>query len=99
MGPNAETEFGHMDKDDRKGTGPENVFWNTTAPTGIYRLCFDQYDFTIPANASNPITVTFEIQKLGAATQTLTKEFSSLARIQGICSLTDPTYVGTVNYP
>jgi hypothetical protein len=98
-GPSEATEHGQLDHDDLVGTGPENIFWNVTAPTGVYHLCFDQYAFSTPASLINPITVTFKIRKPWADTQTLTKTFTSVTRSQNICSPTQTTYVGSVNYP
>jgi uncharacterized protein YfaP (DUF2135 family) len=41
-GPGPLTDDGFLDVDNRNGTGPENVFWNSTAPAGTYHICFDQ---------------------------------------------------------
>ena len=47
-GPSQYTDQGQLDKDDRNGTGPENVFWSNSRsipPTGIYYVCFEPYFF------------------------------------------------------
>ncbi|CAM4934006.1 unnamed protein product [Rotaria socialis] len=80
-GPSVATDQGQLDHDDTRNTGPENIFWNVTAPTGVYHICFQQYSFSVPSNVTNPITATFQIRRPNAVTQTLTKTFVNGDRI------------------
>ncbi|CAF1979010.1 unnamed protein product [Rotaria magnacalcarata] len=99
-GPSAATDQGQLDHDDTSNTGPENIFWNVTAPTGVYHICFQQHSFSMPSSVTNPITATFQIRKPRAVTQTLTKTFVNGHRITPhTCNHTMLTYVGSVNYP
>jgi len=41
---------GRLDRDDRTGTGPENIFWNQPPPPGRYLVCVDPYRITSAAN-------------------------------------------------
>ncbi|CAF3562593.1 unnamed protein product [Rotaria socialis] len=98
-GPSVATDQGQLDHDDTRNTGPENIFWNVTAPTGVYHICFQQYSFSVPSNVTNPITATFQIRRPNAVTQTLTKTFVNGDRIvPNTCNSTMFTYVGSVNY-
>jgi len=99
-GPTAATEQGQLDKDDRTNTGPENVFWNGTAPTGVYHICFDQYTFNPPSSPTNPITATFLIRIPGRATQTIIKTFTSGGRLNNVkCNPLAASYVTAIEYP
>ncbi|CAF4755829.1 unnamed protein product, partial [Rotaria magnacalcarata] len=99
-GPSAATDQGQLDHDDRSNTGPENIFWNVAAPTGVYHICFQQHSFSMPSSVTNPITATFQIRKPRAVTQILTKTFVNGHRITPhTCNHTMLTYVGSVNYP
>lgn len=97
-GPSNETDLGELDLDD-EDTGPGNVFWSNTPPTGTYHLCFNQYDFDTPSSVFNPITVTFKVRKLNAGTQTFTKTFTDGDSDSGTCSPTLSEYVVSVDYP
>jgi hypothetical protein len=99
-GPSASTDQGQLDHDDRTGTGPENVFWNVTAPIGVYHICFDQYSFISPSSPTNPITATFIIRRPARAPYTLTKTFTSGVRLNTHkCDPSLPSFVGSVEYP
>jgi hypothetical protein len=99
-GPSVNTDQGQLDHDDQNGTGPENVFWNQTAPSGIYHICFNEYVFSPPASNTNPITAVFQIRKPRAEIQTLIKKSVNGARLSTtLCNPGQATYVGSVNYP
>jgi hypothetical protein len=38
---------GTLDRDDTRGTGPENVFWSDSFPSGRYLICPEAYDASI----------------------------------------------------
>jgi len=100
LGPSSLTDQGKLDHDNRNGTGPENVFWNSTAPTGVYHICFDQYSFSARSSVAYPIVATFLIRKPGKPIETLTKTFTSGSRLNDKkCNPALASYVGSVNYP
>ena len=41
---------GMLDRDDRSGRGPENVFWNSTPPLGEYLVCVIPFSISRPTN-------------------------------------------------
>ncbi len=99
-GPTAATQQGQLDRDDRINTGPENVFWNGTAPTGVYHICFDQFAFNPVSSPTNPITATFLIRRPGKAPQTITKTFTSGGRLDNVkCNPLAASYVTAIEYP
>lgn len=100
-GPSTSTDNGQLDVDDQRGTGPENVFWNGTAPIGVYNVCFDQYLFNPPSSPTNPITATFIIRRPGRAPQTITKTFTGGVRLNnaGKCDPSLASFIAPVEYP
>jgi len=49
-------EGGQLDRDDRDGYGPENIYWTGQAPDGTYTIEVDSYE---NGEAENPFVVTF----------------------------------------
>jgi hypothetical protein len=41
-------DSGRLDRDDTSGTGPENVFWETSPPAGTYLVCVNAYSISTP---------------------------------------------------
>ncbi|CAF3104041.1 unnamed protein product [Rotaria sp. Silwood2] len=100
-GPNAQTNYGQLDIDDKTGMGPENVYWNYTEPDrGIYLVCFQQYVFSPFATPSNPITAVVEVKRTGQALQTFRKTFTQRMPdpLPNSCRETYDTYMGSIFY-
>jgi hypothetical protein len=98
-GPSASTDNGRLDVDDQHGTGPENVFWNETAPSGVYNICFDQFAFNPAASPTNPITATFIIRRPGRTPQTITKTFTDGVRLDSTkCDSSLASFIAPVEY-
>jgi hypothetical protein len=56
---------GELDRDDTRGTGPENIFWSTAAPPGRYLICANAYSIT------QPTTFAITVDHSGTVTQNL----------------------------
>jgi hypothetical protein len=52
---------GTLDHDDRTGTGPENIFWPSTPPRGLYLVC------VVPYQISGPTQFRLNIHRPGAS--------------------------------
>ena len=98
-GPNAETDWGQLDRDDTTGTGPENINWGSyTPPNGNYHVCFQQY--SLNASVVRPITATIQIRKPFFATETYQKTFTSGGQYRpNTCNPSLSTYIVTATYP
>ncbi|CAN96552.1 putative neutral zinc metalloprotease [Sorangium cellulosum So ce56] len=83
---------GQLDRDDRTGTGPENVFWSTTAPRGTYLVCATPY--SISASTS----YTIGIHRTGASTSTRTGTRTATSGYVP-CSRSSPYFVGEYVVP
>lgn len=96
------TSGGQLDVDDQRGTGPENVFWvgnSTTPPTGTYHVCFAQYNFTMFASITNPITATVKIEKPPNPTETVSKIITSDIDDYYACDSTSAHFITSIDYP
>ena len=101
-GPSVNTDGGYLDRDDRVGTGPENIFWQsngTAPPLGTYYACFQQYSFNPPASPSNPLQATINVRRPMSPTMTFTRVFTSPLTLPNQCSPSEPTYMGTFTNP
>lgn len=78
---------GQLDRDDVSGTGPENIYWPATPPTGVYLVCAVPYDIRSATN------FTVSINRPGMAATTLTGSRSARSG-DAVCSLMSPYYVG-----
>ncbi len=94
---NQRADGGQQDKDDTRGTGPENIFWEASPPLGAYHVCVaTNY---IQPNAASPVTVRVVVARPAAedenfeATYTDSRSFGRADR----CSPTHPTYLGSVS--
>ena len=100
QGPDSNTEFGQLDRDDRIGTGPENIFWSTsvTPPAGTYHICFQQY--ALNATIANPITATVQVRELFAPTRIISTTFTSRSDpLPDYCRPDLDTFITSANYP
>ena len=80
---------GELDRDDTTGTGPENTFWRTTAPSGTYLVCVVPF-----ANVAVPTESTVEVF-IGTTLQTtLRRTLNSTGTMSTECSRTSPNFVG-----
>jgi len=101
-GPSTDTDQGQLDRDDRTGTGPENIFWsynyNSTPPTGVYYACFEPYQFDLNISIINPLSVTLSALRLKNVTLIVTKTYTSTIRNSYQCNSTSPTLLTSINY-
>lgn len=65
---------GELKSDDTSGTGPENIFWDTNAPTGQYQI------FVVNFSGSVAVNFTVQVKITGGVVQTFT---GSLAASSG----------------
>ena len=75
-GPSTGTDQEYLDKDDRSGTGPENIYWSTTRtrpPNGTYHVCVQPYEFTPIPSEENPLYTTITVRWSSNTTLTFTK--------------------------
>ncbi|CAF2747167.1 unnamed protein product [Rotaria sp. Silwood2] len=99
--PSIETNYGQLDIDDRRGTGPENVYWNTTEPArGTYFVCFQQFKFNQFATPADPITAVVEVKQARKLLQTFRKTFTQRIPVPlpNNCRRTYDTYLGSIVY-
>lgn len=80
---------GNLDRDDRTGIGPENVFWASSPPQGTYLVCVDPYMINQPTN------FTLTIAQSGQAVRTMTGMRTSQQR--GQCGRGSPNFVTEIN--
>ncbi|XXX71815.1 EGF domain-containing protein [Sorangium sp. So ce134] len=99
-GPNADTDFGQLDRDDLLGTGPENIFWDigVTPPSGTYHVCLQPALFLIPPTVLTPVSYTVTVRRPFQAPQVLTGSITSMA-FSLSCDPGQPTYVTSFTYP
>jgi hypothetical protein len=76
---------GNLDRDDRVGIGPENVFWADSPPQGTYIVCVDPYQITTQTS------FTLTIAQSGQAVRTMTGVRTSAQR--GQCGRGSPNFV------
>lgn len=101
-GPSNLTDQGFLDRDDRVGTGPENIYWqsnNTNPPTGTFHVCFQAYAFTPPPSPENPVYATVNVRRPMSPTLTLTVAITERFRFNNQCSSTSRTSVGSFTNP
>jgi len=101
-GPSTSTDEGQLDKDDRVGTGPENIFWSNSSsvpPTGVYYVCFEPYNFSPLINIKNSIPVTIKVLRSNNTPLTVTKNFTSTITNYYQCSSTSPCLLTSSTYP
>jgi uncharacterized protein YfaP (DUF2135 family) len=86
--------MGKQDRDDTSGTGPENIYWESTPPTGTYHICVaTNY---INPNAANPVTVRVEIARPSAESVIEERTYSTSVGFGGACNEANPTYMFSV---
>jgi len=79
---------GRLDRDDRSGTGPENIFWSAAPPAGEYLVC------VIPYAITGPTTFRLDVRTPGEASRTLTgQRADSNGATTATCSRTSPYFV------
>jgi hypothetical protein len=94
QGANANTDMGKQDRDDTSGTGPENIYWESTPPTGTYHVCVaTNY---INPNAANPVTVRVEVARPSAESVIEERTYSTSVGFGGACNEANPTYMFSV---
>jgi hypothetical protein len=82
-----EADGGQLDRDDRDGTGPENVFWDAAPPGGRYYVC------VVPFNVHEATGYTLTIENDGDV-QTETGTVDSIADSYGAtCDAQSPFLV------
>jgi hypothetical protein len=65
-GPSIDTDYGYLDRADRVGIGPEDMYWPSDGPSppdGVYYVCFQPYYFDPPPSLTNPISVTITVRR------------------------------------
>lgn len=67
-------DSGTLDRDDRTGTGPENIYWASSPPPGTYLVCVDPYAINVPTN------FTLTVVQSGQAVRTLPGSRTSAQR-------------------
>lgn len=101
-GPSVNTDGGNLDRDDRVGTGPENIYWqsNSTAPpVGTFHVCFQPYAFTPRLSADNPVQAMIYVRRPMNPTVTLTRIFTSTVPLTNQCDPNAASYMGTFTNP
>jgi hypothetical protein len=94
QGANANTDMGKQDRDDTSGTGPENIYWESTPPSGAYHVCVaTNY---INPNAANPVTVRVEVARPSAESVIEERTYSTSVGFGGACNEANPTYMFSV---
>ena len=103
-GANETTDWGKLDKDDRNGTGPENIYWPSNGknpPHGTYNVCFSPWSFSPSINISNPLSFTIRIARpmhpVHTHTQNITSPFKH--NKSESCFASSPGYVTSFTYP
>ena len=79
-------DMGMLDRDDTTGTGPENIFWTASPPSGTYLVCVDPYRISTPTNFTVTITHTGSAPMSFHGTRTMSS--GNVA-----CSRTSPYFV------
>ena len=83
---------GTLDRDDTTGTGPENVFWATSPPSGSYLVCVVAYRIDAPTSFRLAIA-----RSPGAAEPAITgTRAASTGNVA--CTRTSPTFVTEFRY-
>ena len=101
-GPSANTDGGYLDRDDRLGTGPENIYWQTNGtapPLGTYYACFQPYSFNPAPSVDNPLQAIITVRRPMNPTMTFTRTFTAPFQAPNRCSPTQPSYMGTFTNP
>lgn len=101
-GPSVLTDDGELDVDNKNGTGPENVFWsNSTSvpPTGVYYVCFSQYDFSTNASSTNPIRADVQIVRTSSSVLIFTKNFTFFYQDYSTCNSFSVNLLASFTYP
>jgi hypothetical protein len=94
QGANANTDMGRQDRDDTSGTGPENIYWETTPPTGTYHVCVaTNY---INPTPSAPVTVRVEVARPSAESVVEERTYTTSVGFGGQCVPSNPTYMFSV---
>ncbi len=79
---------GTLDRDDRTGTGPENVFWSSAPPPGTYVVCVDPYRTAGPTNFS------LTVSSSGFPPRVFSGQRSGTSR--GSCNRGSPNFVAEI---
>jgi hypothetical protein len=94
---NQRADGGQQDRDDTRGSGPENIFWEANPPLGAYHVCVaTNY---IQPNAASPVTVRVVVARPAAEDEVFEREYTdsrSFGRSDR-CSPEHPTYLGSVS--
>ena len=101
-GPSASTDGGQLDIDDQNGTGPENVYWASSAsvpPTGVYYVCFEPYTILPLISPGEPLTVVYQIIRPLNNILIFTRTFTALLRNGYDCDSNSTTLIGSFTYP
>jgi len=89
---------GFLDHDDQSGRGPENVYWNTNPPAGVYRVCIDDYEGTT-LDFEIPQTVTYYLNSATPLTKVITAPVTDLhtgdVTEGNPCTVTSNGYLGS----
>nr|BDT30465.1 EGF domain-containing protein [Myxococcus sp. MH1] len=90
-GPDAQTEYGELDRDEVTGTGPESVFWanGRIPPVGGYRVCLMAVGFSPQPSPSNPVGYTVRVRRAGRPEVVYTGALTQLPSTWG-CDWGDP---------
>ena len=101
-GPSVNTDWGYLDRDDRVGIGPENIYWpssGTVPPTGTYDVCFQPYLFIPIPSRTNPLTATITIRAPMRVPIILTKTITFVIQNATQCLKASPACLGSFTYP
>ena len=84
-----QADSGTLDRDDRTGTGPENVFWADDPPAGTYLVCVNPYRIQRPTN------FTVQVVRSGLPTQTMQGSLPSSRQPSG-CQQGGRDFLGAI---
>ena len=93
---NQRADGGQQDRDDTRGTGPENIYWEVMPVSGSYNVCVaTNY---IQPNAASPVTVRVVVARPAAEDEVFEREYTESRPFGRTdrCSPEHPTYLGSV---
>ncbi len=82
---------GQLDRDDTRGTGPENIYWDAAPPSGDYTICVNPYSVSSVTNFVVTVAFAGNVERYSGVR-------APGQRSSG-CARGDATYVGTIRVP
>lgn len=83
---------GNLDRDDTSATGPENVFWASSPPSGTYLVC------VVPFSVTGPTSFTVSVVRTPGGEITSARGSRAASTGNQPCSRTSPHFVTEFRY-